>query len=363
MVTSAAGGVAAGIAGSVDGIVTLENCVFASDVKSATSGNITGDGAAYSTCYYDKQLSSVEDASTSALTHYLTSGASMSQLGFGKNQPEFIESMTRLNGFMGYPIPVAFANTDAANGFVPSEQFLAGVRLASARINLASGAGVGSITTFTNITAPATLGGYNAQLTYDSYEDVDDYYLVKPAGTSTQIDTDTAKLALGVKADRYAEYKLDGESFDGGKMLRYLDLDVGKTLKVTYQYNDLAAGESAVLSVFSGMSNISGVTAFDTSADHKGNLCSSMVIPMDSDGAYILRVGSELPTGKSIASVSAEVRNNGTKLMNATSAEGENGMWTLSLTPESNIDCDEIVIIIKVKETPVWGVRKLFNFF
>ncbi len=383
--SSAAGGVAAGIAGSVDGIVTLENCVFASDVKAATSGNITGDGATYSTCYYDKQLSSVEDASTSALTHYLTSGASMSQLGFGKNQTEFIESMTRLNddSFMGYPVPVAFANTDAANGFVPSEQFLAGVKLASARINLASGAGVGSITTFTNITAPSVLGSYksvnefgeevicnfDAQLTYGTYDEnpnnTYNYYLVKPAGTTTQIDTDTAALPLGVKAERYAEYKLSDGSFDGGKMLRYLDLDVGKTLKVTYQYSGLDTGANAVLSVFSGMSNISGVTAFAVSGKHSGNLCSSMVVPMDADeGAYILRVGSELPTGKSIASVSAEVRNNGSKVLGVKPVDKplENGTYKLAIAG-NNINCDEIVIFINVVDAPNWGVRKLFNLF
>ncbi|MBQ3498386.1 MAG: hypothetical protein IJA87_04570 [Clostridia bacterium] len=357
--SSADSGVAAGIVGTTSGVVELANCVFASDVKAATSGNITSDGAERITCYYDKQLSSVEDSSAAALTHYLTSGADMDQLGFG-------DSMTRLNdgSFMGYPVPVAFANTDAANGFVPTENFLAGVKLASARINLASGAGVGSITTFTNITAPADLSGYNAQLTYGSYEPVDNYYLVKPAGTATQIDTDTAQLPLGVKADRYVMYRLSDGGFDGSKMLRYLDLDVGKTLKVTYQYNGLESGANAVLTAFSGMNNISGVTAFAVSGKHSGNLCSSIVIPMDSaEDAYILRVGSELPTGKSIASVSAEVRNNGSKVLDATPTEMDNGIWKLAMTPESNIDCDEIVIIINVKETPVWGIRKLFNLF
>ena len=355
--SSAEGGVAAGIAASVSEGVELTNCVFASDVKAVTAGNITGDGAEYSTCYYDKQLSSVIDNASASSTHYLTSGATMEQLGFGT-------SMTRLDGFNGYPVPVAFADTETADGFVPSEKFLAGVKLASARINLASGAGVGSITTFTNITAPAVLGEYNAQLTYGSYEPVDNYYLVKPAGTATQIDTDTATLSLGVKADRYVEYKLDGESFDGGKMLRYLDLDIGKTLKVTYVYNGLESDANAVLSVFSGMSNISGVTAFAVSGKHSGNLCSSMVVPMDSDeGAYILRVGSELPTGKSIDSVSAEVRNNGTKVLDASSEETDNGTWKLAMTPESNIDCDEIIIYVDVEDAPVWGVRKLFNLF
>ncbi len=352
-------GVAAGIVASVSDGVTLENCVFASDVKAATSGNITGDGTAFDTCYYDMQMSSVSEDENASSTHYLTSGATMEQLGFGT-------SMTRFEGFSGYPVPVAFANTDAANGFVPTEQFLAGVKLASARINLASGAGAGSITTFTNITAPSALGDYSAQLTFGTYDKNPDenynYFLVKSA--VTQIDTDTAELPLGLKADRYAEYKLSDGSFDGGKMFRYLDLDVGKTLKVTYQYSDLDADANAVLTVFSGMSNISGVTAFAVSGKHSGNLCSSMVIPMDSDeGAYILRVGSELPTGKSIASVSAEVRNNGSKVLGATSTEMANGTWKLAMTSDTNIDCDEIVIIINVEDAPIWGVRKLFNLF
>ena len=85
---------------------------------------------------------------------------------------------------------------------------------------------------------------------------------------------------------------------------------------------------------------------------------------MDSDeGAYILRVGSELPTGKSIDSVSAEVRNNGTKVLDASSEETDNGTWKLAMTPESNIDCDEIIIYVDVEDAPVWGVRKLFNLF
>ncbi len=355
----AADGVAAGIAGTVSGVVELANCVFASDVKAATSGNITGDGAAFDTCYYDKQLSSVADNAASASTHYLTNGASMEQLGFGS-------SMTRINDstFMGYPVPAAFANADAADGFVPTEQFIAGLKLASARINLASGAGVGSITTFTNITAPSMLDSYAVQLTFGSYESVDNYYLVKPEGTATQIDTDTAELPLGVKADRYAEYKLSNSSFDGGKMLRYLDLDVGKTLKVTYRYSGLDTDANAVLTAFSGMSNISAVTAFAVSGKHSGNLCSSMVIPMDSDeGAYILRVGSELPTGESIASVSAEVRNNGSKVLDAVSTELEDATWKLAMSSDTNIDCDEIVIVINVEETPIWGIRKLLNLF
>lgn len=350
-------GVAAGIVASAHDGITLENCVFASDVKAAISGNITGDGAAHDTCYYDMQMSSVSDSATAKSTHYLTNGATMEQLKFGT-------SMTRLNGFSGYPVPVAFANQNTDNGFVPTEQFLAGVKLASARINLASGAGAGSISTFTTITAPSTLGTFNAQLTFGSYESVDNYYLVKPVGTTTQIDTYTAALPLGLKADRYAEYKLSNGSFDGGKMLRYLDLDVGKALKVTYKYEGLDADANAVLSVFSGMSNISGVTAFAVKNKHSGNLCSSMVVPMDSDeGAYILRVGSELPAGKSITSVSAEVSNNGSKVLDATPTEMANGTWKLAMTSDENIDCDEIVIIINVEDAPIWGVRKLFNLF
>ncbi len=363
--SSATNGFAAGVVGSVDGVVELKNCVFASDVKAATSGNITTtENAILENCYYDKQLSSVEDSSTAALTHYLTSGASMDQLGF-------VDSMTRLNGsgFMGYPVPVAFANTDEVEGFVPTEQFLAGVKLASARINLASGAGVGSITTFTNITAPSLLGSdeFVAELTFGSYDTVDNFYLVKPDGTVTQIDTDTAELALGETADRYVRYALRNDSdgtFDDGMMYRYLDLDVGKTIKVTYQYNGLADDSNAVLTVFSGMTNISGVTAFAVSGKHSGNLCSSMVIPYDTEeSAYILRVGSELPTGKSIASVSAEVRNNGSKVLDATSREMANGTWILAMTSGTNINCDEIIIIVDVEDAPNWGVRKLFNLF
>ena len=354
-------GVAAGIVASAHDGITLENCVFASDVKAAISGNITGDGAAHDTCYYDMQMSSVSDSATAKSTHYLTNGATMEQLKFGT-------SMTRLNGFSGYPVPVAFANKNTDNGFVPTEKFLAGVKLASARINLASGAGAGSITTFTTITAPSTLGTFNAQLTYGTYDEnpnnTYNYYLVKPVGTTTQIDTYTAALPLGLKADRYAEYKLSNGSFDGGKMLRYLDLDVGKALKVTYKYEGLDSDANAVLSVFSGMSNISGVTAFAVKNKHSGNLCSSMVVPMDSDeGAYILRVGSELPAGKSITSVSAEVRNNGSKVLDATPTEMANGTWKLAMTSDENIDCDEIVIIINVEDAPIWGVRKLFNLF
>ena len=40
-----------------------------------------------------------------------------------------------------------------------------------------------------------------------------------------------------------------------------------------------------------------------------------------------------------------------------------NGTWKLAMTSDTNIDCDEIVIIVKVEDAPGWGVRKLFNLF
>ena len=119
-----------------------------------------------------------------------------------------------------------------------------------------------------------------------------------------------------------------------------------------------------MLTAFSGMNNISGVTAFVANGNHSGNLCSSMVIPYDTEeGAYILRVGSELPTGKSITSVSAVVRNNGSKVLEATPTAMANGTWKLAMKSDAEISCDEIIIIINVEDTSNWGIRKLFNLF
>ncbi|MBQ8027610.1 MAG: hypothetical protein IJ261_05785, partial [Clostridia bacterium] len=345
-------GVTGGIVGTAEDSAEITSCIFASDIKSTnaqTEGNIIGDGSAGDeNCYYDKQMSSVIDSANGVSTHYLTGGATMEQLGFG-------ESMVRIEGFAGYPVPAAFVNEEV------SDQFLAGVKLASAKINLASGAGAGTVNSFTNITAPSDLGTYSAQLEFGGGTPA---YLVSVA--DTQIDTDTSTLALGDVVNRYVTYTLVDGSFDGGKMLRYLDLYVGKTMKVTYKFVDLESDANAVLTVFSGMSNVSSVTAFAVAGKHSGELCSSMVIPYDSDeGAYILRVGSELPSGKAIKAVSADVLESGSSVLDSklSGEELDNGSWKIKLETNGSIDCDEIEITVTVDDDSAWGIHKYFNLF
>lgn len=352
-------GTAAGVVGTVSGAVEIKSCVFASDVKGATKGNIVGNGSAGDNCYYDKQMSSVVDNANGVSTHYLTGGATIKQLGFvdGEN-----ETMAKLDGFAGYPVPVGMASS---NG-----KFLAGLKFASAKISLASGAGAGTLNSFTSITAPSTLDtGVSAKLSF-SVGEGETAYLTNVS--DTQINTDTATLALGRIVNRNVAYKLADGGFDGGKMVRCLDLYVGKTLKVTYNYVGLDSNANAVLTAYSGMSNVSAVTAFAVSGKHSDVLCNSMVVPYDAEqGAYILRIASELPQDKVINTVSATVNLDGSASNDITVNEEKlaDGIWKLAFEPKKSangetipVDCDEIIITVNLADAP-WGIHQYLNLF
>ena len=337
-------GTAAGIAGKTEGdSVQIESCIFASDVKGGTKGNIVGDGTAGdSNCYYDNQMSTVIDGADGRTTYYLTGGATTAEL-FGDNT-----TMSYIDGFAGYPVPAGMVSG--------SDNFLAGLKLASAKINLASGAGAGTLSSFTTITAPSDFG----KLTFAGGTPA---YLVNI--TDTQINTDTAQLALGAVENRQVIYSLGTGSFDGGKMFRFVDVFVGKTLKVTYVFDNLADDANSVLTAYSGMSNVSAVTSLVTKDKHTDTLCSSMVIPYDADeGAYIIRVGAELPSASAVNTVKADVRKNGVNAL--ATIDGSyivnNGTYKLAIAGGSEIDCDEIVITINVKDAP-WGIHNYFNIF
>ncbi len=336
-------GTAAGIVGTAVDSAQIESCVFASDVKGGTKGNIVGNGSAGdSNCYYDNQMSSVTDEADSRTTYYLTGGAATSEL-FGEGT-----KMTFISGFAGYPVPSGMTSG--------TDNFLAGLKLASAKINLASGAGAGTLNSFTTITVPAGFG----KLTFSGGTPA---YLVNVG--DTQISTDTAQLALGAVENRQVTYSLGDGSFDGGKMFRFVDVFVGKTLKVTYVFDNLASGADSVLTAYSGMSNVSAVTAHITKDKHTDTLCSSMVIPYDAEeAAYIIRVGAELPSDYAVNTVKADVRKNGTNAL--ATIDGSyivnNGTYKVAITGGNEIDCDEIVITINVKDAP-WGIHNYFNIF
>lgn len=336
-------GTAAGIVGTATDSAEITSCVFASDVKGGTKGNIVGDGTAGdSYCYYDNQMSSVIDGADGRTTYYLTGGATTEEL-FGEGT-----AMTFISGFAGYPLPSGMMSG--------SDNFLAGLKLASAKLNLASGAGAGTLSSFTTITAPASFG----KLTFSGGTPS---YLVSI--TDTQINTDTAMLALGVVENRQVTYTLGDGSFDGGKMFRFVDVFVGKTLKVTYVFDNLASGANSVLTAYSGMSNVSAVTAFVTKDKHTDILCSSMVIPYDADeGAYIIRVGAELESDYAVNTVKADVLKNGANALDTIDGSYivNNGTYKLAIAGGSEIDCDEIVITVNVKDAP-WGIHNYFNIF
>ncbi len=336
-------GTAAGIVGTAVDSAQITSCVFASDVKGGTKGNIVGNGTAGdSGCYYDNQMSSVIDGADGRTTHYLTGGATAEEL-FGEGT-----TMSYISGFAGYPVPAGMISG--------SDYFLAGIRLASAKINLASGAGAGTLNSFTTITAPSGFG----KLTFAGGTPA---YLVNI--TDTQINTDTAQLALGAVENRQVTYNLGDGSFDGGKMFRFVDVFVGKTLKVTYVFNNLADDANSVLTAYSGMSNVSSVTALVEKDKHIDTLCSSMVIPYDAEeGAYIIRAGAELPSDFVVNTVKADVRKNGTNALDTIDGSYivNNGTYKIAIAGGSEIDCDEIVITINVKEAP-WGIHNYFNIF
>lgn len=336
-------GTAAGIVGTATDSAEITSCVFASDVKGGTKGNVVGDGTAGdSYCYYDNQMSSVIDGADGHTTYYLTGGATTAEL-FGEGT-----AMTFISDFAGYPVPSGM--TDG------SDNFLAGLKLASAKINLASGAGAGTLSSFTTITAPSGFG----KLTFFGGTPA---YLVNI--TDTQINTDTAQLALGAVENRHVTYTLGDGSFDGGKMFRFVDVFVGKTLKVTYVFDNLASDANSVLTAYSGMSNVSAVTAFVTKDNHTDTLCSSMVIPYDADeGAYIIRVGAELESDYAVNTVKADVLKNGANALDTIDGSyiENNGTYKLAIAGGSEIDCDEIVITVNVKDAP-WGIHNYFNIF
>ncbi len=335
-------GTAAGIVGTAVDSAQITSCIFASDVKGDKTGNIVGNGTAGdSGCYYDNQMSSSADETDEAdgrTTHYLTGGATAAEL-FGEDT-----TMAYIDGFAGYPVPAGMVSG--------SDNFLAGLKLASAKINLASGAGAGSLNSFTTITAPSGFG----KLTFTGGTPA---YLVNI--TDTQINTDTSELALGEVVNRQVTYSLG----DGSKMFRFIDVFVGKTLKVTYVFDNLADDANSVLTAYSGMNNTSAVTALVSSDMHSGVLCSSMVIPYDVDaGAYVIRVGAELPSEFAVNSVTAEVRKNGATVGDKVGGSYivNNGTYKIAIAGGSEIDCDEIVITIDVKDAP-WGIHKYFNIF
>lgn len=336
-------GTASGVVGTAVDSAQIESCVFASDVKGGTKGNIVGDGSAGdSNCYYDNQMSSVIDEADGRSTYYLTGGAATSKL-FGEGT-----KMTFIDNFAGYPVPEGMISG--------SDSFLAGLKLASAKINLASGAGAGTLNSFTTITAPAGFG----KLTFSGGTPA---YLVNVG--DTQISTDTAQLALGAVENRQVTYKLVDGSFDGGKMLRFVDVFVGKTLKVSYVFTNLTNGANSVLTAYSGMSNVSAVTAHVSADKHSDTLCSSMVIPYDAgESAYIIRVGAELPSDYAVNTVKADVRKNGENALDTINGlyVDNNGTYKLAIAGGSEIDCDEIVITVNVKEAP-WGIHNYFNIF
>ncbi len=341
--------VAGGIVATSSGNVNVNNCVFASDVKAVTkgingaadqlgtAGNLVGDSDGkvnITSCYYDKQMTSVDEAENGVSTYYLTSGATMEQLGFS-------DKMTRIDGFAGYPVPVAFANATGSFGD--------GVKFASARISLSSGAGAGSLNSFTAISAPQN---FSAALVEDS-----DYL----AGTGTQLETVTSQLKLGQVVGSQVTYEL-------GNMVRYFDLNIGKTLKVIYNISGLDATAAAVLNVLPGMSNISSVNAFATAGKHTNQLlCSSMVIPYDSaEQGYVLRVSTELPSGVRTSAASAVAYNGDSSVLSASADEAEdNGMFKLTMKTQEGqtYSCDTIIINITVAEDSVWGIHKYINLF
>lgn len=362
-VNGAADGTAAGVAGTASSGVILENCVFASDVKGGTVGNIVGDGRAVETCFYDKQMTSVTDEANGVSTHYLTSGATMHQLGFADEEGNNA-TMTRIAGFNGYPVPVGMVISD--DTVIGSDLFRAGLKFASAKINLASGVGAGTLNSFTSVTAEPSLGGgVTAELKYGGYQEGKNPYLAKPDDTTAQIITQTSDLALGDSAQRYITYSTSSV-FDSDKMLRYLDVNVGKALKVTYNYVGIDS-EKVVFTVYSGMNNVSAVTAFgaDTNSQTKQLLSSSLIIPKDSQqNAYILRAATELPQGKQISSVDLVVYNGNTAQSVTVNSEKLNdGTWKLAIETENPVDCDEIVITVNITDADIWGVRQYFSLF
>ena len=337
--------VSAGIVATSDDSVQVTSCIFASDVKGDNKGTIVGYGKAGGLgCYFDNQMSTPipNDSADGRTTHYLTGGATTAEL-FGEDT-----TMVYIDGFAGYPVPAGMVSG--------SDNFLAGLKLVSAKINLASGTGVGTLSSFTTITAPSGFG----KLTFT---DVKPAYLVNV--TDTQINTDTDELELGRVENRQVIYSLGNGSFDGGKMFRFVDVFVGKTLKVTYVFDNLEDGANSVLTAYSGMNNVSAVTALVSPDKHQGTLCSNMVIPYDSDaGAYIIRVGAELPSDVAVNSIAANVRKNGANVLADVDVDyvDNNGTYKIAIAGGQQIDCDEIVIVVNVKDAP-WGIHNYFNIF
>lgn len=342
LVSGGPNSVVGGIVGSgpnENGAVEINNTVFAGNVDSTTANNLIAVGSVNgANNYFDKLFSTTEEGGTPATTHYLTSGGNVADM--------LGASMERFDGFTSYPVPVEFVGS----GY--SEVFINTVKLASGKINLASGVSAGSVTAFTSVSAPA---GLSANLSVTVQGDGSDYI----SGSDNSYTVNTGSLPLNQKLNGTITYKLNNTA-----AARYVDFTLGKIVnKITYEITGLS-GEKSILSVVTGSGNTAtAVTAFDSTGS--GTLCKEMILDytIESGKAKIFSVDSKLPEGYKQGTVSVEFLK-GTTSVHTTGVETSADGSCDVVISDSIGNFDNIKITVSaVADNQNWGIHKLIGLF
>ncbi len=350
-----------GIVGGAEGdSVAISNTVFAGNVNSSTANNLIGDGseAIGANNYFDKLFSTAQVGGTPATTYYLTTSDEL--LGkFVTEGENPVETMTRYEGFVGYPVPVAFVG----EGY--SDMFVEAVKLASAKISLSSGVSAGSVTAFTSVSAPASIGGANAVLTIilDDDSGANDYI----GGSNNSYSVNTGNLPLNQKLNGTITYKLGDTT-----AVRYVDFSLGKIVnRITYTINGLDANAKSIISVVTGSGNTAtAATAFDSTGE--GTLCRNMIFDYEivSGNAKIFSVDTKLPAGYYQGQVKVEFfSEDSTEPIHTvtvdSSAEDWDGTWDI-IIPVGTPNFNNVKITVTANEDDhdtKWGIHKHIGLF
>ncbi len=341
-----ANSVVGGILGG--GNATVENSIFAGNVKGQTVGNIAGDisDVTVTNCYFDKQLSSVDGGAEASSTHYLTQGAS-STFGSDGSVSSVMTWIPDNDGyaeqthFVGYPVPTYFTTVGG--------KLMNAVKLASAAVTFATGIGAGSATGFTTA-VPTALD--SAELGVSGAASA---YISSDGG---KWSADTSNMALGEAYGGELTYTLDG-------MTRYIDIIVGKVVKtVNYTITGLENGGNSILSVVTGKGDsATAATAFDSV--QQGVLCRDMVFSYEvvEGKAELFRVETQLPNGYKQGKVMAVFKNGEAVVETVEVETGENGVANIAIPVNEEKFFNTIDITVEAASDDTWGIRGLFGLF
>lgn len=357
-------GIASCVAASGTG--TIDNAICAGQAVANTVYNFAPSGFTVSDAYYDNQIASATDPDTPSDANHgktsteLTNSGTAATLGFSSS--EFTSAHVD-TGNLYYPLPAAVYPSSSS---ALSSPFMNGLRLASARIRFMKGGSVGTPTSFTDVWASPIKPGETPRNDQITYTFASGATQCLAGGGTAHVTVSTNNLKLGEVVPAHLIYDNPVLSTTAH---RYLDISVGKVLKVTYQFTgSLTNAQSSVFTLINGSTNTSvlAIGAHDTYAHRHGlaTLCDAILLEGDGSGNYPIKAVTELPIGKT-ATVTAHVLNNDAEVTGGTLVPDNGTRDLITLTPSTlgsgDGDFDEIRFVINVSDDTKWGVHEIRN--